>query len=224
MDIQASIECVQLVPIFRQLDETAVRAIAALVRDHTYQAREQLFTAGTDADTLVIIARGQVKVTQSTASGREQLLRLLQLGDFDGEAVLFTPTERTTTATALTAVQACTISRQDFQHLLQATPPLALNVLNALGQRVVRLEAQATAANTTSVAARLANYLVETSAGMGHQAFDLPLPKKDLAAYLGTTPETVSRKLAEFSTRGWITQTGRRHIAINNSDALLTVE
>jgi CRP/FNR family transcriptional regulator len=224
MDLHEAESCVRLVPIFQQLNHDAVRAIASLVRDHHYDEREQLFTAGTDADALVIIAHGQVKITQSTASGREQLLRLLQPGDFDGEAVLFTPTERTTTATALTGTQACTISRTDFQKLLQSTPALALNVLNALGQRVVALEAQATAANTASVAERLATYIVETGAGLGRSDFDLPLPKKDLAAYLGTTPETISRKLTEFSEQGWIEQSGRRHLVVKDSDALTMVE
>ncbi|MDD3174834.1 MAG: helix-turn-helix domain-containing protein [Herbinix sp.] len=32
----------------------------------------------------------------------------------------------------------------------------------------------------------------------------LPMSKKDLASYLGTTPETISRKLADFEDAGYI--------------------
>ncbi|WHY81078.1 helix-turn-helix domain-containing protein [Siminovitchia fortis] len=48
----------------------------------------------------------------------------------------------------------------------------------------------------------------------------LPMPKKDIASYLGTTPETVSRKLAEFQENGWIEQTGQRKMRIIDIEAL----
>ncbi|WDF82917.1 Crp/Fnr family transcriptional regulator [Lacticaseibacillus pabuli] len=221
MDIKEAEDCVRLVPIFAGMAEPAVRQIAGLVRDHDYAAREFLFNAGEDADRLFIIARGQVKVTSDTASGREQMLRLLTPGDFDGEAVLFNAGAYTTTAEALMPVQACTISRADFQGLLQAQPALALNVLNALGQRVVSLETQAAAVTASSVGERLANYLVETAATLGGDVFTLPLRKKDLAAYLGTSPETVSRRLRTFEDAGYLTQPRRGQIKLLDADGLL---
>ncbi|WP_127849241.1 Crp/Fnr family transcriptional regulator [Lacticaseibacillus hulanensis] len=220
MHIHDAEGCVRLVPIFKNLDAGTITAIAQLVHEHNVAAGDTLFLAGTDADALYIVARGQVKVTQDTVSGREQMLRLLQAGDFDGEAVLFTKTEHNNNAIALTASQVCTISRSDFQQLLRQSPDLALNVLNALGQRVVTLENQATAANTASVAERLANYLLETSAAMGDAEFTLPLRKKDLALYLGTSAETISRRLTTFEDDGLIEQSGRGHIKIVDADGL----
>ncbi len=215
--------CVRLAPIFSGLQDADITAIAQLVHERHVEAGETLFTAGTDADVLYIVAHGQVKVTQYTASGREQLLRLLQAGDFDGEAVLFTQTAHNNNAVALTETQVCTISRADFQGLLQRTPDLALNVLNALGERVVTLETQTTAASTASVAERLANYLLETSAAVHSSQFQLPLKKKDLALYLGTSPETLSRRLTTFEADGLIRQTGRSGIAIRDSEGLTMV-
>lgn len=214
-------ECVRLVPIFENLGDDALGKIADLVHDRHFTAGEFLFSAGDEADTLFIIANGQVKVSQDTVAGREQMLRLLTAGDFDGEGVLFTQGEYNASGLALTDVQSCTINRRDFQALLQATPALALNVLNALGQRVVELEAQTVAQATTSVGERLATYLVETAATLGKDAFDLPLRKKDLAAYLGTSPETVSRRLRTFEDGGYIAQKGRGHITLLDGDGLL---
>lgn len=213
-------DCVRLVPIFQTLGDADITAIAKLVRDQTLKAGEFLFTEGMPADRLYIVAHGQAKVTQSTAAGREQLLRVLGPGDFDGEGVLFTKGEHTTTATALTPLAICTISQHDFQALLKQTPALALNVLNALGRRVVALEAQTTAQAVASVSERLANYLVETAGAIGKASFDLPLKKKDLAQYLGTTPETISRKLASFEAAGLIRQSGRQHVEVLDEDGL----
>lgn len=213
--------CVRLVPIFANLDEAALTAIAGLVHERHYAAGMSLFTAGDAAETLIIVANGQVKVSQATLSGREQMLRLLTAGDFDGEAVLFTASDYQASGVALTAVQACTITRRDFQALLRQTPELALNVLNALGQRVAELEAQTVAQATTSVGERLAAYLVETAATLGQADFELPLLKKDLAAYLGTSPETVSRRLRRFESAGYIQQHGRNHVTVLDGDGLL---
>lgn len=221
MDIKQAEECVRLVPIFTGMDDSAVRQIAGLVRDHQYGSGEFLFSAGERAEQLFIISQGQVKVSSDSANGREQMLRLLTPGDFDGEAVLFSRGDYSTTALALTPVQACTIARADFQNLLNSQPALALNVLNALGKRVVKLEAQAAAVTTSSVGERIANYLVETAATLGSNDFVLPLRKKDLAAYLGTSPETVSRRLRTFEDGGYIIQNGRNRIQLLDGDGLL---
>ncbi|MFC6255121.1 Crp/Fnr family transcriptional regulator [Secundilactobacillus hailunensis] len=218
-----AIACVKLVPIFQQLDHDTIAAVAELVQERHVKKGEFVFMAGDHANSLMIMAHGQVKVTQSTASGREQLIRLLQTGDFDGESVLFKDSQRQTSAEALTDTQICLITRQDFQDLIQRSSVVAINMLNALGKRVTELEAQAAATLTTSVGERLANYLVETSSELDTADFDLPLQKKDLALYLGTSPETISRKLKQFSTAGLITQHGRNHIKLVDVDGLMMV-
>lgn len=219
-----AVACVQLVPIFQKLDSASTLAIADLVQERTFKKGDYLFMAGDDAQSLIIVAQGQVKVTQTTASGREQLIRVLSTGDFDGEAVLFTGNGRETSAQAMVDTQACMISRTAFQQLLQASQSVALNMLNALGTRVAALESQAAATLTTSVGERLANYLVDTSSELGETTFKLPLAKKDLAAYLGTSPETISRKLTQFSNQHLISQSGRGTVEILDTDGLMLIE
>lgn len=46
------------------------------------------------------------------------------------------------------------------------------------------------------------------------------MAKQDIAAYLGTTPETLSRRLAALSTSGIIELHGRRDVSILDIDAL----
>ena len=49
------------------------------------------------------------------------------------------------------------------------------------------------------------------------------MSKKDLASYLGTTPETISRKLADLENEGYIKQKSGRKIEILDLDGLLLV-
>lgn len=64
-------------------------------------------------------------------------------------------------------------------------------------------------------------YLAEQIEEQKSEHVTLPMSRKDLASHLGTTPETVSRKLTEFENAGWIKQTTQRDIQIVDLDALL---
>ncbi|NLC45376.1 MAG: winged helix-turn-helix domain-containing protein, partial [Clostridiales bacterium] len=50
---------------------------------------------------------------------------------------------------------------------------------------------------------------------------ELPMSKKDLASYLGTTPETISRKLNEFEEAGLIKRLSNKKIKVLDVDELL---
>ncbi|WP_125708991.1 Crp/Fnr family transcriptional regulator [Companilactobacillus zhongbaensis] len=191
--------CLSLVTIFQALPEKDLSHLEDIVSEHHFKSGEYIFHAGDDADSLKIVSHGQAKVFQIAANGKEQMIRILQTGDFDGEAALFENWERNSFAQALMDTDVCEISRDDFQRLMGDSPKLAVNMVNAFGQRITQLEAQNTEVTTSSVESRLANYLLETSAGLKEERFTLPLKKKDIATYLGTTPETISRKLTKMA-------------------------
>jgi len=217
-------DCVELVTIFRNLSKTDLETVATLVTHHHYKSGEYLFSAGDEADSLIIVAHGQAKVFQMSSNGKEQMLRILQTGDFDGEAALFSNTDHNSFAQTLMDTDVCQISRQDFQKLMQETPEMAVNMVNALGRRIAQLEQQTTEVTTSSVESRLANYLLETSAGLNEEVFTLPLKKKDIATYLGTTPETISRKLTALANQGMIQKISNNKFKILDSDRLMMID
>ncbi|WP_225417801.1 helix-turn-helix domain-containing protein [Loigolactobacillus backii] len=69
----------------------------------------------------------------------------------------------------------------------------------------------------------MALYLLDTADADKTDEFKLPMKKKELATYLGTTPETISRKLTAFEEAGYIKQIPQRMIQIRNRDGLLFV-
>lgn len=217
-------DCVELVTIFQNLSKTDLETVATLVTHHHYKSGEYLFSAGDEADSLIIVAHGQAKVFQMSSNGKEQMLRILQTGDFDGEAALFSNTDHSSFAQTLMDTDVCQISRQDFQKLMQETPEMAVNMVNALGRRIAQLEQQTTEVTTSSVESRLANYLLETSAGLNEEVFTLPLKKKDIATYLGTTPETISRKLTSLNEQGMIEKISNNKFKILDADRLMMID
>lgn len=199
MKAHEALECVELVPLFQSLPLFQRESIAKLVTQKHYTKDEIIYLATEDVGRFLIVEHGQIKLATISASGRESITRVLSSGDFDGEANLFGSGTRNVTATALTNATICQISQVDFQELLVASPDLALNLLKTMSQKIKELETQRAVAKTSDVKGQLAQYLLDTQASLAENPFRLPLKKKDIATYLGTTPESISRAFTELN-------------------------
>ncbi len=89
-----------------------------------------------------------------------------------------------------------------------AEPELALRIIAAMAQLLVLLN-QRVEELLLPVPARLARYLLELCGEQGSPAScRLPVAKHELAARLGTVPETLSRTLNRFVAGGLIAMRG----------------
>lgn len=215
--------CVSRVPIFKHLAHQELTIIADKANMRVYERGEFIHRAGEPSDKLFIVHTGKIKVYRLSESGKEQLVRILNPGDFAGET-LFSSTAQDSYAEAMQTSEVCTIYQTDMQELLLQYPGIGLHVLAELSRRLEVSEKQTATIATASINARLADYLVKQAELMNSDSYELPMSRRDLASYLGTTPETVSRRLGEFEEAAWIVQTGQRQIKILDLDALLLVE
>ena len=112
------------------------------------------------------------------------------------------------------------MKRNDLQHFLLKYPAISLKLLQEFSNRLEKSERQTTYVSTEKVEARLALYLAELAKKDG-DTITLPMSKKDLASYLGTTPETISRKMGSLEDHHLIKQLNHREIVILDLDGLL---
>lgn len=214
--------CVQLVPIFNHLENEQMSEIMKTVHSSQYGVGEHLFHAGDESDALYVIHTGKVRVYRLSESGKEQLVRLLMPGDFTGELALFRESEHESYAEVIEPAQVCRISRTDVQDLFQSYPSISLHVLNELSTRLEKSEQQTTRVATEKVQERLVHFLAELMPPIETEAeITLPMSRKDIAAHLGTTPETISRTLKSFEKEGYLTQKGHKKIMIHDIDLML---
>ncbi|MFT9096872.1 Crp/Fnr family transcriptional regulator [Liquorilactobacillus sp.] len=80
--------CVHFVPIFAVLDQNNQEQVEQLIHYRQFKQGEQLFSPG-NTQQLFIVASGTVKVYQLTTGGKEQFLRMLTPGEYEGETWLF---------------------------------------------------------------------------------------------------------------------------------------
>ncbi|WP_413359039.1 Crp/Fnr family transcriptional regulator [Robertmurraya sp. 2P01SA] len=190
----------------------------------SYKNKEIIHHAGDVSDSLYIVKEGKMKIYRLSESGKEQLIRILYPGDFTDVHPLFHDSFHHSFAEAMEDTEVCIIKRTSLQELLIKYPVISFKMLAELSNRLEMSERQTMRCTTEKVETRLALFLIESlgQEGKVHE-FDLPMSKKDLASYLGTTPETISRKLTEFEEAGYIEQKGHKRIKILDLERLLVV-
>ena len=210
--------CVSLVPLFADLPEKDQLKINSLASDRRYQKGETIFQPGDEK--LQIVSRGNMKVYQLSASGREQLLRVAQPGDYEGEAQLFGLENDSFFGQAMENTEICSLSKADFNRLLLENPQLSLKLLELSTQKLLATERQTQFLAMERVEERLASYLLDLAKAAGSDQVQLPMKMKDIAFYLGTTPETLSRKFKLLEKMGYLKRTGKQ-VKILDEDGLL---
>lgn len=214
--------CVSLVPIFNHLEAEQLAEIVEITHSVTYKKREILYQAGEQSDSLYIVHKGKVKNYRLTDSGKEQLVRILTPGDFTGEYALFNDSIHESYAEAMADTSICMIKRSDLQALLIKYPSISMNFLKTFSNRLEESEVQTTLFATEKIEKRIALFLTQCLEDDSNEV-SLPMSKKDLASYLGTTPETLSRRLTQLEKRGYIKRKSNKKIEIVNLDGLLFV-
>lgn len=211
------------VPLFAGLAPEQISEIASRVRPRIVPKNEQLYGAGEINPNLRIIHTGAVKVYRITESGHEQVIRVLGVGDYLGEKALISPSASDHFAVTLEESEICSLGHEDMRSYLLRYPSVAFTMLETLSARLGTTEGQVTAMTGEDAATRVADYLVGLADEYHRNSFSLPISKKDVASYLGLTPETLSRRLAGFEDNGWIHLHGTRRVDILDLEALRLV-
>lgn len=215
--------CISKVPIFNHLEQEEMQEIQKKSKQKRFKKGEVIYYANDPLDYLYIIHKGRVKIYKLFESGKEQLLRILDPGEFMGELALFSEKEMDSYAEAIEDSEICAIHRDDIQDLMKTYPMIPLKILGEFSDRLEETEYLIGQLSAKDVETRTASYLVKLADNTDRLVLKLPMSKKELASYLGTTQETLSRRLSHFQTKGWIEQAGQREIKIIDLHALRTI-
>lgn len=213
-DGKANQLCISSVPIFNHLKYEEMEEIVKTTHMQTFSRGEIIYEAGEPSDYMYIVHRGRVKIYRLAESGKEQLIRIMKPGDFMGELSLFSKTTFDHYAETMENTEICFMRQRDLQSFLLRWPSISIKLLDEFSMRLRNMEKLVSSLTSEDVEKRIASYLVELAEKENKLNFNLPLSKKDLASYLGTTPESISRKLTDFQEQGLLMQFGQKGIEI----------
>jgi CRP/FNR family transcriptional regulator len=216
--------CASKVPIFSSLKTEQLQVLTEYITQRSFQKNENIVIEGSPIENLIFINRGQAKAYKISMDGRENILYLFSEGDFFGEKNFLSQQKSTYNVTALSLTEVCMIHRKDFQQVVTKYPEIALEIIDALSQRIDRLEKSLDRGNR-QVESRIHEVLLEFSQKYGEPhakgwMVKLPVNREGLANYIGVARETVSRKMTLLESEGAIRMIGNNKVLILDQNLL----
>lgn len=203
--------CVTRVPIFATLDDGAQLEVARFATPRRLAKGEVLYRQGESVAQLFVMHTGSAKLIHLRADGQEQVVRTVGPGGVVGEHAFLTGSRPDHTVVALEALEACVFDHRDLARLTATHPEIAVQLLRRMSHLLAETEERLRAVSATDVTARLADYLVNLPTTVpGQFVVVLPMAKRDVASYLGTTPESLSRAFARLEADHLVEVDGRR--------------
>jgi CRP/FNR family transcriptional regulator, cyclic AMP receptor protein len=115
--------------IFKDLDDDELEQIAEICKTQEFKFGQHIFKEGDKGNRLYIIAKGEVRISRDVPGSGEEALAVLKQGACFGEMAVLDRSERSTDAIANTDCTLLTITRSDFELLLDFNRELAYKVL-----------------------------------------------------------------------------------------------
>jgi CRP-like cAMP-binding protein len=202
-------------PLFANLTESEMHALAARVVKRRFQRGELLFGEGDVCTGLFLVAAGKIRIFKLSLSGREQVLAVEGPGSSFAELPVFDGGNYPAAASALEDTEVLFISRKDFQNFCREHPDVALKVIAVVGSRLRRLVGIIEELSFTTVRQRLIALILRLAEASGTPSkegvrVELAMSHQDLAAELGTVRELVSRNLSRLQAEGFLEVEGRK--------------
>lgn len=198
-------------------------AIEAGRKRFEYKKGELIFKEGDEVKGMYFVETGAVKVHQQWGSDKELIVRIAGNGDIVGHRGLGADTIYPVSATALEPVTVCFVDMDFFTATLKVNPGFLYELMMFFAAELKVSERKMRNLAHMPAKGRLAQAILnlEDKFGVNENGFiALPMSKQDIAAYSGTTYETVFRMLQEMIEAGIVKNQGRE-IKILNRDALL---
>jgi CRP-like cAMP-binding protein len=211
------IDYLRTLPYFAECSPTTLGLLAEQAVKRHFESGETIFHEGDPALGLWLIERGSVKIFKVSLEGVEHILHLLGDGNSFNDIAALDGGANPAHAAALSKTDVWLITVASLDNALTADPVLARRVIQLLAKRVRGLVHRREDLILYGIVVRLARFLLQQS---DNPALSAPgVTRAAIAAYLATTPETISRALRTLEESGAI-QFDRHRIIIVREDLL----
>ena len=186
-------------------------ALSADRKPHAVARKQIIYAEGDEATRLYFVQAGRVKTRKTTSAGKELITGLYQAGDFFGYKALLEGVVHHNSAVAVDDSTLVYIPADDFLQQLRG-PAVSQRFVRLLAGRVREQEELLLDMAYNSLRKRVADTLLrlhEQQRALARPDPLIQLSRDDLAALVGTAPESLSRTLSEFRQNGIIELTNK---------------
>lgn len=187
------------IPLFENISEESRSAMADICIPKNLKKKETLFWEGDKGYSIFILVKGIIQLYKSTTEGKEVVIKVVKPGELFAEVILFEENRYPVSAVALKESLIYMIPKHQFTCLLE-NERFRNEFISSLMKKLRYLADQIRYLTSHDVEDRFFMFLKEQY-GETHK-INIPLSKKDVAAAIDATPETLSRLLQRLKNEG----------------------
>jgi CRP/FNR family transcriptional regulator len=191
---------------FKELSRDSQRALAGICSVRELGKRAFLFREGEPGRAIFLLRRGAVQLHKTAPDGSEVVIKIVRPGEVFAEVVLFEREQYPVTAVALADSEIIVFPRAEM-HLLLNTESFRNDFIAMLMRKQRYLAERIVQQQAHDVEGRLLWFLQEQYGDQ--KTVTVSISKKDIAAAIGTTPETLSRLILKLKKRKVLSWRGK---------------
>jgi len=187
------------VQLFKNISSDSLSRVADICLPRKVSKKEILFHEGDKGFSFYVLVKGNIQLYKTSEEGKETVIKIIKPGEMFAEVILFEKNHYPVSAVALTDSQLFILPKHQFICLLeeeQFRSEFITSIMNKLRFLTTHIKYL----TNYDVEERLFMFLEEQ---FGKQdKISIKLSKKDVAAAIGSTPETLSRLLLRLKNEG----------------------
>ncbi|HYX52266.1 MAG TPA: Crp/Fnr family transcriptional regulator [Candidatus Limnocylindrales bacterium] len=199
--------------LFCDLPHDALIKLQKVKATSVYPKGTLLCLEGQPPRGIYVLCTGRAKLSTTSAEGKSIILRIAEPGEVLGLTAAVSNTPYEATIETMESSQANFISQEDFVNFLQEFPEVGIKVARQLTHNCKCAYSEIRSLGlSNSVPEKIAKLLLHWSDHplelARKQAGEIPirvtLTQEEIAQFVGTSRETVSRVLGDFKRRGYL--------------------
>ena len=197
--------------LFAGVDEATIAALAATATRRVWASGAVLFQRGDAGDYLLALTSGRVRLSVSTPTGKELVLRHMGPGEVLGEFSLIDGEPRSADATVVEASSGVVLQRDRFLRVAAQYPQLGLALARHLCLQLRTTNYQMESIALYDLRSRVARFLLfslRSEAGEGRTRLRMALNQTELALVLGASRPKVNQVLQSMLADGLLEREG----------------
>ncbi|MCD6412762.1 MAG: Crp/Fnr family transcriptional regulator [Elusimicrobia bacterium] len=191
------------IPAFSKLSEKQMKQLSKISSVESFAKGDIIFSEESAGQILFFVISGRIKIYKSTPTGQVKTLTYLNKGDIFGEMAIFGGRSRSATARVMEACRILFIKANDFKKFAVKNVDVLLKIIGTLSARLKRADEEIKSLAYNSVLARCSFVLLDLAGQYGVNRdgrifIQLPFTHAELASYVGTSREVISRMITKL--------------------------
>lgn len=201
----------------------AIEAAGHANKKHTVRCKksQSFVIEGAPVHGLYFVREGKAKVVKTGINGREQIVRLVTQGEIIGHRGFGVGQFYPIGGVSMEDSILCNFTNAQLEELLRDVPQLTYDLMLFYADELNRSETKVRKFAQMTVREKVIDAFLYINRKFGQKDgfFDIPLSRKDIADFAGTTEEQVIRMISSLKKEELITASGKK-LGIPDVDAL----